>query len=74
LPGDCFSEFQSRFVADLIIVKGQGNYETLSDTPHNIFFLFKIKCPVIAGHIGQSVGIQVLIKSNVNSVANGSAR
>jgi len=75
LIGDCSSEFQSRFAAaDLIIAKGQGNYETLSDEPHNIYFLFKVKCQVIAGQIGQPVGTQVLIKSKVISPEIGSDR
>jgi hypothetical protein len=54
--------FRRRFeAADLIIAKGQGNYETLSDVPADIFFLFKVKCPVIAEHVGQPVGTQVLL-------------
>jgi len=66
LLDDCSREFRRRFAAaDLIIAKGQGNYETLCDEPQKIFFLFKIKCPVIARHIGQPVGTQVLSKSKV---------
>ena len=39
--------------ADVVLAKGQGNYETLSDeTRPNLFFLLMAKCPVIAGHIG----------------------
>ncbi len=34
--------------ADLVISKGQGNFETLCDTPHPaIAFLFMAKCPVV---------------------------
>jgi len=59
---DCSPEFVERFeAADLIVAKGQGNFETLSKEPRNIFFLFKVKCPVFAIHIGQPVGTQVLI-------------
>ncbi len=58
---DCSDEFQKRFAeADLIISKGQGNFETLSDSPENIFFLFKAKCPVVADQVGCPVGTQVL--------------
>ena len=58
---DCSDAFQKRFAeADLIISKGQGNFETLSDSPENIFFLFKAKCPVVAEQVGCSVGTQVL--------------
>jgi hypothetical protein len=64
---DCSAEFRRRLaVADLIIAKGQGNYETLSDEPYNIFFLFKVKCQVIARHVGQPEGTQVLIQSGIN--------
>ncbi len=34
--------------ADLIISKGQGNFETLDHRDPRIFFLFKAKCPVVA--------------------------
>jgi len=57
----CSERFQDRFSsADLIIAKGQGNYETLSNFPGNIFFLLKAKCPVIANHLGVEVGSLVL--------------
>ena len=46
--------------ADLIISKGQGNYETLSDLPQNVFFLLKAKCPVIARDLGVQVGDLIL--------------
>ncbi|HOW54937.1 MAG TPA: ARMT1-like domain-containing protein [Syntrophorhabdaceae bacterium] len=58
---DCGLEFQRRFnKADLIIAKGQGNYETLSDEKKNIFFLFRIKCGVVASHTGFKMGTNVL--------------
>ena len=38
--------------ADVIISKGQGNYESLSEEKENIYFLFMIKCPVIAEYAG----------------------
>ena len=45
----CSKEFIKEYDhSDLIISKGQGNYEALSDERKNIFFLLKIKCPVIA--------------------------
>lgn len=34
--------------APLIIAKGQGNFETLSDTDRPIFFLLRVKCPVVS--------------------------
>jgi uncharacterized protein with ATP-grasp and redox domains len=60
---ECSEDFVKRFVnADLILAKGQGNFETLSELDHNIFFLFKAKCPVIAGRVGVPVGTNVLTR------------
>jgi uncharacterized protein with ATP-grasp and redox domains len=60
LLSDCSDAFRQAFDdADLIIAKGQGNFETLSDHPANIWFLFKAKCPVIAGHVGLPVGTHI---------------
>ena len=47
--------------ADLIISKGQGNYETLSGEQGPIFYLLKAKCPVIARNLGVDKG-QTVIK------------
>jgi len=53
----CSEEFRERFeTADLILSKGQGNYETVSHIPKRIFFLLKAKCPVIARDLGCDVG------------------
>jgi uncharacterized protein with ATP-grasp and redox domains len=50
--------------ADVIIAKGQGNYESLCDRSENIFFFFKVKCPVIARDAGYNVGTLALIRSH----------
>jgi len=58
---DCSDLFRERFGnADLIIAKGQGNYETLSSSRGNVFFVLKAKCPVIAAHLGCRVGDLIL--------------
>ena len=63
---DCSPAFQRQFnQADLIIAKGQGNFETLSDVPANIFFLFKVKCPVIARQIGAEIGSLILRQNRI---------
>jgi uncharacterized protein with ATP-grasp and redox domains len=69
LLADCSQEFRQRFAsADLIIAKGQGNFESLSHgtgrAPGNLFFLFKVKCPVVANHVGQPLGMQMLISND----------
>lgn len=46
-------EFQEVYgKADIIIAKGQANYECLSNEGKNIFFLLMTKCKVIADDIG----------------------
>ena len=60
----CSKIFLERFEkADLIISKGQGNYETLSGIDKDIFFLLKVKCPVISEDIGCNVGEMILQKT-----------
>jgi uncharacterized protein with ATP-grasp and redox domains len=70
LLDDCSQEFCRLFAeADLIIAKGQGNFESLSNQSGNLFFLFKIKCPMVADHIMQPVGTQVLAHSSVGALS-----
>lgn len=58
---DCSQEFMRCFnEADLVISKGQGNYESLCSSDKNIIFLFKVKCPVISSHIGFPVGTSII--------------
>jgi len=58
----CSPEFREIFdTADLIVSKGQGNFETLSDVDAPIFYLLKTKCPVIAQHLGTHNGDLVLM-------------
>jgi len=57
----CSQEFRQCFQrADLIIAKGQGNYETLCDEPAPICFLLRVKCPVIARDLGCDVDRMVI--------------
>jgi uncharacterized protein with ATP-grasp and redox domains len=57
----CSAELQQLFLsADVIIAKGQGNYESLEGEPGNIFFLLRAKCPLVAELLGVSVGDCVL--------------
>jgi uncharacterized protein with ATP-grasp and redox domains len=51
--------------AQLIIAKGQANYECLSDCESNIFFLLQAKCPVIANDLGVPLGSVVLKQGGV---------
>lgn len=56
LPGtalsQCSEEFRRHFAeADLILSKGMGNFECLSETNAPIFFLFVVKCTTVRAHL-----------------------
>lgn len=72
----CSEDFRTRFwCADLVISKGQGNYETLSCENREVFHLLKAKCPEIARDIGCEVGdILVLQRAPSPSSLRGRAR
>ncbi len=47
--------------SDIVISKGQGNFETLEmETGKDIFFIFKVKCDIVADHSGLKRGSLVL--------------
>ena len=58
----CSQQFLEAYrSADLIISKGQANFETLvSEKDERIFFLFKVKCPVVAAFLDCENGDIVL--------------
>jgi hypothetical protein len=65
-PGTILKHCSSEFIelyqnAELIISKGQGNYESLSEENKLIFFLFRAKCPLIAEDVGCKIGDMVLV-------------
>ena len=58
---ECSPEVSEAYhAADMVIVKGQGSYESLSDERGPLFFLLKAKCPVVAGDLGVQVGGLIL--------------
>jgi uncharacterized protein with ATP-grasp and redox domains len=61
LLNQCAAPFLEWFNrADLVIAKGQANYETLSRASRPLFFLTQVKCPVIGRDLNQSVGSWVV--------------
>jgi len=65
---DCSEQFKKRFSeADLVISKGQGNYETLCNSNKNIFYILKIKCKVLARSLNAEIG--TLILKNTKSLS-----
>ena len=57
----CSKQFLNIFKnADMVISKGQGNFESLSDEKRPIFFLLMVKCDIVARDIGVKKGDIVL--------------
>jgi hypothetical protein len=65
LLDQCSSAFRKHFSeADLVISKGQGNYEALSNQSRRIVFLLKAKCPVVARDLDREIGDMVLLDNH----------
>ncbi len=69
LPGTvlsmCSESFQREYhEADLVIAKGQGNFESLNEVKKNTFFLFKVKCSVVEGITNYPIGTHVFMNSH----------
>lgn len=59
--GRCSDEFRRAYDSALLVIsKGQGNYETLCGEKRPIFYMLKVKCPVIAREIGVEEGDIIL--------------
>lgn len=59
----CNEEFRDLFEhADLVISKGQGNFEALSDCGRDVFFLLKAKCPMIADRLAVDLNEYVFVR------------
>jgi len=57
-------EFQRQYHAtELVISKGQGNFETLIGNAKKTYFLFQSKCDVVSKELGLSPGSMLLKKS-----------
>ncbi len=57
IPGTDLSEVSQSFKAtfnqaDVILAKGQGNFETLCGCGHNIYYLFLCKCEMMTKRMG----------------------
>ena len=46
--------------SDIVVSKGQGNYEGLSDVNRDVFFMLVVKCPLVARDIDGEVGKLIL--------------
>lgn len=60
---DCHDAFRAAFEgADLIIAKGQGNFETLIGCGRPVWYLFKAKCAVVAREVGKPLNTHLLMR------------
>ena len=61
----CSGAFQRRFAeAELIIAKGQANYETLGKINAPLFFLLQTKCAVVARELNVALHSLVFVQSS----------
>ncbi len=61
VPGTILSECTDEFLeifrnADIVISKGQGNFETIEDAGRGIFFLLRAKCQYVADTLDVPLG------------------
>jgi len=64
----CSKEFRKIYNnSDMVISKGQGNFESLSRQKRSIFFLFMVKCPVVAKETNCKLGDIVLLNNSKNA-------
>jgi hypothetical protein len=71
----CSPEFRRRYEsADVIIAKGQANYETLPTDDPRLFFLLQVKCPVIARDSGLPQGGIVIQQGRASGAAKRNGR
>jgi len=69
IPGtvldECTEQFKRAYEsADLVIAKGQGNFESFSDPQKEIFYLLRVKCAVISHKIGKALGALIITSRN----------
>lgn len=58
----CAPGFRERLAgSDLVIVKGQANFETLAGRLPRAFFVLRCKCPVVARALGHPVGAMLVL-------------
>lgn len=65
----CSNEFLMAYQkADLVVSKGQANYESLEGTAlagDRTFFVLKAKCPLVGDNLGVAFGEMVLVQNTV---------
>lgn len=58
---ECDDAFRERFAAaDLVIAKGQGNFETLTEQEREVYLLFMVKCGAVVDELDTPEGTAVV--------------
>jgi len=67
--GQCTQKFKDLFEkSDMVIAKGQGNFETLMNADRRVYFLFKVKCESIARQCGLPISTSAIyVNKNHNA-------
>ncbi|AEX85708.1 hypothetical protein Marpi_1305 [Marinitoga piezophila KA3] len=70
IPGTLLSDVNQEFLiaykqADIIISKGQGNFEGLNGESEKIYFALMAKCPVVARELKVDVGDIIFSRKNL---------
>lgn len=68
IPGTCLDQCSEEFRrvwdrSDLVIAKGQGNFETLAGCGKSVYFMFTAKCRIVADMAGVPIGTVMLYKA-----------
>jgi len=70
--GLCSAEFRDLFAsADVVISKGQANFETLDTAEREIFHILRAKCEHMASYLGVARGAAVLVRTPRQSDSDG---
>lgn len=60
----CSAEFRALFSkADVVITKGQANYETLEEAERVVFHMLRAKCEYNAAHLGVRRGDAIVVRT-----------
>jgi len=64
-PGIILSNASENFLeifrsSDMVLSKGQGNYEGLSNVDRDVFFMLVVKCPLVAQDISSEISTLIL--------------
>jgi len=59
---ECSDEFKRVFESvDVVLSKGQANYETLDEVDRRIFYILRAKCPIVASRMNVPTGSSVFL-------------